>query len=197
MHGCETTKLTVSAILTLLAASILSPSDNVIGQEKTIKTYPGSTVLVSPYHEIPEATEQCSQEEKQWWESLRKAGNDLQRKLDKKSQTQLAVLFAEGLQKGYRIPLKDRPPQILLPAKVDVLSARARAKRRRGSIELSIEYQADGSIGEIKLLKGLDKELDGYAVQAVRRSIFIPAVKNGAFVTDWQSGRFEFSNQRD
>lgn len=194
-----TTKLTVSAIVTLLAASMLCSSDNVVGQEKTITSYRGSTVLISSYNEIPEATEQCNQEEKQWWESFRNAGNDLQRKMDKKSQTKLGVLFAEGLEKGYRIPLKDRPPQILLHGKVvfpDSLVARARIKGLKGSIELSIEYRADGSIGDVKLLKGLDKDMDGYAVRAARESIFIPAVKDGAFVTDWQNGGLKFSTQR-
>lgn len=199
MNRFRTINLTVSAILTLFAASMISPSDNVVGQEKTIRTYRGSTVLVSTYNEVPEATEQCSQEEKQWWDSLRQAGNDLQRKMDKKSQTKFAVLFADGLGKGYRIPLKDRPPQILLPGKVvfpDLLVARARAKGLKGTIELSIEYRADGSIGDVKIVKGLDKEMDGYAVQAARQNIFLPAIKDGAFVTDWRSGGLKFSTQR-
>lgn len=199
MNRFGTTKLTASAVLTLLAASILSPSDNVVGQQKTLTSYRGSTVVISTYNEIPEATEQCSQEEKQWWEGLRKAGNDLQRKMDKKSQTKLAVLFAEGLGRGYRIPLKDRPPQVLLSGKVvfpDLLLTRARIKGLKGSIDLSIEYRADGSIGEIKILKGLDKEMDGYAVRAARETIFIPAIKDGTFVTYWRSGGLKFSTQR-
>lgn len=200
MNRFGTTKLTVATILTLLAASMMSPCEHVVGQDKTIRSYRGSTVLVSSYNEIPEATEQCTQEEKQWWDNFRKAGNELQRKMDKKSQTKLADLFSEGLVKGYRIPLKDRPAQILLLGKVvfpDSLVARARAQRLNGSIELSIEYRGDGSIGDVKILKGLDKEMDGYAVQAARQSIFIPAVKDGAFVTDWQSGGLKFSTQRN
>lgn len=193
-------KLTLTAVLTLLAASIMNPTDHVVGQAKTIKSYRGSIVLVSTYNEVPEATEGCSQEEKQWWESLRKTGNDLQRKVDKKTFTKLAVLFSEGVGKGYRIPVKDRPPQILLLGKVvfpDSLVARARARRLNGSIELSIEYRADGSVGEVKLLKGLDKEMDGYAIQAARESVFIPAIKDGMFVTDWRNGGLKFSTQRN
>lgn len=109
---------------------MLSPGDNVSGQEKTIKTTRGSTVLISSYTEIPEATEQCSQEEKQWWDSLRQAGNDLQRKMDKKSQTRFGVVFAEGFVKGYRVPLKDRPPQTLILGRVvfpELVRARAKA----------------------------------------------------------------------
>jgi hypothetical protein len=120
--------------------------------------------------------------------------------MDKKSQTNLAVLFAEGLEKGHRIPLKDRPPQVLFRGKVvfpDLLVARARIKGLKGSIDLSIEYRADGSIGDVKILKGLDKDMDGYAVRAARESIFIPAVKDGAFVTDWQSGGLKFSTQHN
>jgi len=199
MFRFGTTKLTASAILTLLASSMLSPSDNVVGQQKTITSYRGSTVVISSYNEIPEATEQCSQEEKQWWNGLRKAGNDLQLKMDKKSQMKLGTLFAEGVGMGYRVPVKDRPPQVLLPGKVvfpDLLLARARIKGLKGSIDLSIEYRADGSVGEVKVLKSLDKEMDGYAVKAARETIFIPAIKDGAFVTDWRSSGIKFSTQR-
>lgn len=199
MNRFGTTKLTASAILTLLAASILSSSDNVVGQQKTFTTYRGSTVVISSYNEIPEATEQCSQEEKQWWEGLRKAGNEIQRKSDKKTQMRLGVLFAQGLEKDYRIPLKDRPPQVLVPGRVvfpDFIVARARIKGLKGSIDLSIEYRADGSIGDIKVLKSLDKEMDGYAIKAARETIFIPAIKDGTFVTHWQSSGLKFSTQR-
>ena len=154
--------------------------------------------MVSTYNEIPEATEQCSEEEKRWWDSLRKTGNDLQKKKDAKSQTKFAVIFAEGLEKGYRIPLKDRPPQALLLGRVvfpDVVLARARTMGLKGRIEFSIEYRADGSIGDVNVVKGLDKEMDRYAVQAARQNIFLPAV-NGAFVTEWQSGAVTFSTQR-
>lgn len=199
MTGLLPKDKTVWAILSLLAASSMSPTHKVVGQEKTIRSTRGSTVLVSSYNEIPEATEQCSQEEREWWDSLRKVGNDLQRKRDEKSQTKFGSLFSEGVEKGYRIPLKDRPPQILLNGRVvfpDSLIARARAQRLNGSIELSIEYRADGSIGDVKIIKGLDKEMDGYAVRAARENIFIPAIKDGAFVTDWQSGSVKFSTQR-
>lgn len=200
MNRFGTTQLTVSVILTLLTSSMMNPSRYVVGQERTIKSQRGSTVLVSTYNEIPEATEQCSPEEKRWWDSLRKAGDDLQKKMDAKSQTKFAVIFAEGLEKGYRIPLKDRPPQALLLGRVvfpDVVVARARAKGLKGSIELSIEYRADGSVGDVKIVKGLDKVMDGYVVAAARQHIFLPAIKDGAFVTDWQSGAVRFSTQRN
>lgn len=199
MNRFGATQLTVSAILTLLAASMMNPSDYVVGQEKTIRSQRGSTVLVSTYNEIPEATEQCSQEEKLWWDSLRKAGNALQKKMDAKSQAKFAVIFAEGLEKGYRIPLKDRPPQALLLGRVvfpDVVLARARTMGLEGSIELSIEYRADGSIGDVNVVNGLDKEMDRYAVQAARQNIFLPAVKDGAFVSAWRSGAVRFSTRR-
>lgn len=200
MNRFTTTKLTVSAIVTLLAALMMSSRDSVVGQDKTVTTYRGSSVMVRSYDEIPEATEECSPEEKQWWDTLRKAGNDFQKKLDKKSHTKFAELFSHGLGKGYRVPVKDRPPQVLLsgrPVFPDSLIPRLRMQGKYGSIELSIEYRADGSIGEVILLKGLDKELDKYVVQAARQNIFIPAIKDGAFVTDWQPGGFKFSSQRN
>jgi hypothetical protein len=65
----------------------------------------------------------------------------------------------------------------------------------KGNIELSIEYRADGSIGDIKIVKGLDIEIDGRIVQGARRNIFVPAIKDGVFVTTWQSGSYKFSTQ--
>lgn len=200
MNRFGATQRTFSAILILLAASMMNPSDYVVGQEKTIKSQRGSTVMVSTYNEIPEATEQCSEEEKRWWDSLRKTGNELQKKMDAKSQTKFAVIFAEGLEKGYRIPLKDRPAQALLLARVvfpDVVLARARTMGLKGRIEFSIEYRADGSIGDVNVVKGLDKEMDRYAVHAARQNIFLPAVKDGVFVTEWQSGAVTFSTRRN
>ena len=199
MNRFGTAKLTVSAILTLLAVSMISPGDNVVGQDKTITTNRGSSVLIRSYNEIPEATEQYSPEENQWWDSLRQAGNEFLKKLDKKSQAKFAVLFSEGIGKGYRVPLKDRPPQVLdsaKPAFPASLLARMRTYRRHGTIELLIEYRADGSVGDVKLVKGLDKEMDSYVVQAARQNIFIPAIKDGSFVTDWRKGEIKYSSQR-
>ena len=196
MNKFGTTKLTILAMLTILAASGLGT--NVVGHDQLISSPQRSTLRLSSYEEIPEATEQCSSEELQWWDSLRKVGNDLQRKMDKKSQTKLAVLFAEGVSKGYRIPLKDRPAQVLVLGRFDLpysVVTRARALRLSGTIELSSEYRADRSIGDVKIVKGLDKEIDDYAVRATRQNIFLPAVKDGAFVTSWESGSLTFSTR--
>ena len=200
MKSFGITKLTIWTSLALLAASMLSVSENVVGQEKTVRTYGGSqpSVAIFNYAEIPEATEQCTEEEKQWWDSFRNAGNDLQKKMDQKSRKKFGVLFAEGLGKGYRIPLKDRPPQVLVNGRVvlsELVVTRARNMGLKGSIELSIEYRADGSIGDVKIVKGLGIEIDGRVVQAARQNIFVPAIKDGAFVTTWASGGFKFSTQ--
>jgi hypothetical protein len=190
------TKLTIWTGFALLAASMM----NVVGQEKTVRTYGGSqtSVVIFNYTEIPEATEECTAEEKQWWDSFRNAGNDLQRKVDQKSEKKFRVLLAEGLGKGYRIPLKDRPPQVLVNGRAgmpELIGIRPRNTNLKGNIELSIEYRADGSIGDIKIVKGLGIEIDGRIVQGARRNIFVPAIKDGVFVTTWQSGSYKFSTQ--
>lgn len=202
MKRFGTTKLTAWTSFALLAASMMTASENVVGQEKTVRSYGGSqpSVVIFNYTEIPEATEQCTEEEQQWWDSFRNAGNVLQKKMDQKSLKNFGALFAEGFAKGYRIPLKDRPPQVLVNGRVvlpESVVIRARNMGLKGSIELSIEYRADGSIGDVRIVKGLGIEIDRMVVQAARQNIFVPAIKDGAFVTTWLSGGFKFSTQRN
>ena len=49
-------------------------------------------------------------------------------------------------------------------------------------MELSVEYRADASIGEVQVKKGLGWGLDEDAVQAARHCVFLPAIRDGAFV---------------
>jgi hypothetical protein len=38
-------------------------------------------------------------------------------------------------------------------------------------------------VGDIRVIKGLRPELDESVILAMRQSVFLPAIKNGAFVT--------------
>jgi hypothetical protein len=129
------------------------------------------------YREIPEATEPGAPEEYEWWERLRKAGHDLQKKPDEKTKKRFYLLMYEGQQKAYRIPLKDRPPLTLVSGRID------QRKIITGTLVLSVEYRADSSVGDIRVIKGLRPELDENVILATRQSVFLPAIKNGAFVT--------------
>jgi hypothetical protein len=185
--------LNLRLILALVFASMV-----VLGQEKTVtrRTETGNNVGISinKYDEIPEATEPCTPTECEWWKQLRQAGNDLQRKGDEKSKRKFVLLFVEGLEKSYRVPLKDSPPKVLVSRKVEILDV-MKVRKINGEVELSVEYRADGSIGEIKVIKALNPTIDNRVIQAVRQYIFLPAIKDGAFVTEWHKGGLKISTQ--
>jgi hypothetical protein len=178
-----------SAICWLVIAVICVGS--VICQETmTIRKNIGSTVALGTYKEIPAATEQCSPAECEWWERLRQVGNELQRKGSEKLKRKFVAVFVEGLEKSYRIPLKDHPSQMIVPVMPAPLSPGVRPKN--GKVVLSVEVRSDGSVGEIKVVEGLRKDMDELCIQAQRQRIFLPAVKDGAFVADWRKAECGF-----
>lgn len=155
----------------------------------------GSTLSISEFHSIPEATEQCTTEEAEWWQRVRKAGNDLQRKSTENATKRFSLVLLEGLQKAYRVPVKDRLPQMLvvnhLP-QTDVV----RKFQINATILLSVEYLANASIGDVQIVKRVGHGLDESAVLAKRRDVFLPAVKDGAFVTERREVKVTFSTRR-
>jgi hypothetical protein len=123
---------------------------------------------------------------------LREAGNKLLRKSDEKSRTGYALLFVEGVEKSYRVPLADRPSRILFfgpPVQIADLPS----KQRKGIVRLSVEHRADGSVGEVKILNGIGPDIDRRCIEAARGVIFLPAVKDRKFVTEWQTPQYKFS----
>lgn len=171
----------------LLMTAHASAQDN-----KTRRTAAGSGVSVFSYREIPAATEPCTSEECDWWSRLREAGNKLLRKGDQNSTSAYASLFVEGITKSFKVPLADRPSQVLFlgePVQITNLPP----KQRNGTVRLSVEHRADGSVGEIKVLSGLGTQVDQRCIQAARSVIFLPAVKDRQFVTQWQTPVYRFA----
>jgi len=178
--------------LELGACACLLTSSHVLAQDtKTVKTTSGSALSFRTFKEIPAATEPCTPEECEWWNRLRQAGGKLQQKSDEKSKRAYALLFLEGIEKSYRIPLKDRPSQVLFTGP-PVQSADLPAGQRNGIVRLSVEHRADGSVGEVKVVKGLGPQIDRRCILAAQGVIFLPAVRDGIFVTEWQTPKYEF-----
>ena len=50
----------------------------------------------------------------------------------------------------------------------------------QGTVTLYAVIHSDGSIREIRVLDGVDDQLDRYASEALGRCHFDPAIKNGA-----------------
>ena len=175
-----------------VSCAFLLTTAHVSAQEtKTVKTTTGSGISVRTYREIPAATEPCTPEECEWWNRLRQAGNKLLRKGDQKSKSAYAFLFVEGIEKSYRIPLKDRSAQALVFGPT-VQNADLPSKERNGTVKLSIELRADGSIGEVIVLNGLGPKIDQRCIQAAHDVLFLPAVRDRTFVTEWQTPEYRF-----
>lgn len=178
----------------LVSCACLLTTANLAAQDtKTVTTASGSDVSIRTYQEIPAATEPCTPEECEWWSRLRQAGNKLLQKRDEKSKSAYASLFVEGIEKSYRIPLKDRSAQALFFGPV-LQTADLPSNQRNGIVKLSIELRPDGSVGDVKVLNGLGREVDRRCIQAAQGVIFLPAVKDRAFVTDWQTPKYEFNH---
>lgn len=193
-------RLVLNSLLVFSLLAVAPSARSGIFQSKTVvnttSTKTGSTVEVKTYNAIPEASEPCTPEESEWWKQLQKASNDLQRKGGERSKTRFALLLYESQQKAYRVPLKDRPPQVLARGKVahaDMILQ----KKINGTVVLSIEYRADGSVGDVRLIKGLGFGMDENVIQAAREALFLPAVKACAFVTDWRNAEMTFYARRN
>ena len=161
----------------LVSCACLLTTANLAAQTKTVTTTSGSGVSVMTYQEIPAATEPCTPEECEWWNRLRQAGNKLLQKRDEKSKSAYASLFVEGIEKSYKIPLKDRSAQALFFGPV-LQTADLPSNQRNGIVKLSIELRPDSSVGDAKVLNGLGREVDRRCIQAAQGVIFLPAVRS-------------------
>ena len=70
------------------------------------------------------------------------------------------------------------PPRLLREVKADYTED-ARRRGLAGEVVLEIVVQLDGSVGDVKILRGLDAGLNDRAVQAVRQWRFAPAQRQG------------------
>jgi TonB family protein len=178
-------------VLLLCSPSLALAKAGTIPQQKDRSEAWGETTAeVFTFDYLPKATEPCTADECNWWEQLRKAGNDIllgQKKRDQKftriAIERFGILLAEGREKGYKVPLKDRPPQRLViknPPYPDF----ARKNYVAGEVVLSVEYKLNGDIGDVKIDKKIGFGLDELAVEAARQFVFLPAVKDHTFVTE-------------
>jgi len=99
-------------------------------------------------------------------------------------------LLREGKEKGYRVPVPDNRVIVLHGAPARYTNA-ARKAKEQGTIVLSIEFRADGTIRVLKIVRGLGFGLNEQAVAAVQKIIFLPEIKDGTFVN--MSSNLEFS----
>jgi TonB family protein len=130
--------------------------------------------------EIPKATLPCTPDEAKWWEEVRAASKQAIR--GGQAAEQFVRLIKQGLNKSYAAPIPDREVTVLrrVPPRY---TDEARRLKISGGIAMVVEFQKDGAVGEIKIVKGLGAGLDEAAADAARQIVFLPAVKDAKFVS--------------
>ena len=133
---------------------------------------------------VPEASLPCSPEEQSWWAELKKVAEDLkyQHRPGEKQQKKFRDVLRQGIEKGYKPPVPDTRPIILFKTE-PMYTEEARARGINGTITVQFELLADGNIGKTQIIQGLSGGLDEAAEETVRKTIFLPAIKNRQFVT--------------
>jgi TonB family protein len=178
------------------------------------------SVTSAKSNQIPEANKPGTPEEMKWWERLRGAGNEAtvalmrrseamakaknersvlpakeQGKLDSAAaattETYLGLL-REGVVNSYRVPIANNRPVILHRVKASYTDD-ARRKKINGVVVLSIEFRADGRVVNAKVIRGLEGGLNEQAIEAAGQILFLPVVKDGAFISVRGSVEFTFS----
>jgi len=69
----------------------------------------------------------------------------------------------------------------------------ARRDKVQGVVILSVVFSADGRMEDIKVLRGLSHGLDETAEAAARQLLFLPAIKDGKFISVRQQLEFSYN----
>ena len=192
----------LGSLLVFSLVSTVPGAASVSYQSTTVVRKTESSVEISTYTAIPEATEPCTPAECEWWTQIRKAHRDLVAANEKGKQKSIAeakekffLLLLEGQQKSYQVPLADRSPQMLVFGKKPERPDIAKKNQITGTVELSVELRADGSVGDVQIIKGLGFGINENVIQAARQYVFLPAVKSRAFVAERRNVKVEFSDK--
>lgn len=97
-----------------------------------------------------------------------------------------------GAGKGYRPPLPDQMPLPLnypMPFYTEI----ARKDGIQGTVKIKVDFAADGIISIVKVTRSLPDGLEWRAKEAVMDFLFIPAVKDGTFISYQQEVEISFA----
>jgi TonB family protein len=153
------------------------------------------------------ATEIVDSEQRKWefltaWHQVHPSGsnnNPPKKELDKLEGGLASAIgryrqvLEEGRVKAYSIPVEDRVMPLILQYGRPDYTDLARKDKIQGTVRVRAEFRDDGTVGEVTVVTGLKDGLDEQAIKAVRQTIFIPAVKDGTFVTKWTSVDADFN----
>jgi TonB family protein len=172
--------------LLLASATTLTVGQQPIRSERRI--------MLPPRHrEIPEASLPCTAEETKWWQALRETASSVLKSRGGKQETRrFQNLLMEGKEKALLPPIPDSKAFVLSKTEPRYTES-ARRKRINGYVIVMVELRADGFVGEVNVKLGLDPGLDENAIEAARRTIFVPAVKDRKFVSSRVSMEMTFN----
>jgi len=151
---------------------------------------------------IPEATQPCTADVAKWWQEVRAAAiqiwsgpqHDQLNPDSEAARMKYTSLLREGQAKAYKPPVEDiARPVILYIGGIPGYTKQARENKIKGRINLQVESLADGTVGEVRIINGLGYGLDEVAIKVIREMLYLPAVKDGVFVTVWTSAYLEFN----
>jgi TonB family protein len=69
----------------------------------------------------------------------------------------------------------------------------ARQSRTSGTVVLRVLFSSDGSVGNIRAITELPNGLTDSAIEAVKKVKFVPAMKDGKFVSMWMQLEYNFN----
>jgi len=169
-------------ICTVGAVLILVWTGTAIAQSTTERDNAARQAMAALHRrEVPEATLPCTPDEAEWWNNLRAAGKAVRETRARKAKETFIALLKEGHDKSYQVPVEDSGARFLLMAEPEYTSE-ARDKWIRGSVALVVELLPNGTVGEARVVQGLDPGLDQKATEAARKLIFLPRIKDRKFV---------------
>src|SRR2546421_7366494 len=150
---------------------------------------------IKPVHprDLPEAPLPCTPEESSWWNEVRAVAKVINPARPNRPEAEkLTRLIKKGIDQAYQIPVPDRHVTVLWRA-APQYTEQARRKQIKGSIAMAVELLPDGTVGEVKIAESLDPGLDQMAIDATRKLVFLPAIKNRKFVSIWMPMTMSFN----
>lgn len=109
------------------------------------------------------------------------------------ARAHLQALLNSAPEKSWQPPIADLARPVFLYIGRPYYTEEARASHISGSVKVRILFNADATIGEVKVLSPLGGGLDEKAVEAARRMVFLPAMKEGKFVPFWMPVEMTFN----
>lgn len=98
-----------------------------------------------------------------------------------------------GAEQDVRVPLDDKKMPTVLHQEKAKYTEEARQNRVQGVVTLSVVFQPDGKITNIRVVKGLADGLVEKAIEVVTKQVFRPAVKQNRFIAVRGSLEFSFN----